>query len=280
MRDISIFQIKEAVKHLSIEANWTLGKDVLQALRQCLEKEKTPLARTVLSQLIENAEIAHRERIPLCQDTGFAVVLLEIGQEVRFVDGDLNEAVQQGIREGYTEGYLRKSIVQDPLQRKNTGDNTPAIVYTEIVSGDKVKVTVIPKGGGSENMSEVRMLPPSAGWKGIERFVLNRVQRAGPNACPPLIVGIGIGGTFEKCAWLAKKALLRPIGSFHPDPYYMEKETELLEKINALGIGPMGYGGYCTALAVHIETYPCHIASLPVAVNFQCHAARHREMVM
>lgn len=280
MRDISTLQIKEAVKKLSIETNWTLGNDVLQALKQCLEKEKAPLARTVLSQLIENAEIAYREKIPLCQDTGFAVVFLEIGQEVRFVDGDLIEAIQQGIREGYTEGYLRKSIVRDPLQRKNTGDNTPAIVYTEIIPGDKVKLTVIPKGGGSENMSEVQMLPPSAGWKGIERFVLNRVLRAGPNACPPLVVGIGIGGTFEKCAWLAKKALLRPIGSAHADPYYAEKEAVLLEKINALGIGPMGYGGYCTALAVHIETYPTHIASLPVAVNLQCHAARHREMVM
>lgn len=280
MRDISILQIREAVKKLSIEANWSLGEDVIQALKQCLEKEETPLARTVLSHLIENAEIASRERIPLCQDTGFVVVFLEIGQEVRFVDGDLNEAVQQGIREAYIEGYLRKSIVRDPLQRKNTGDNTPAILYSEIVAGDKVRVTVIPKGGGSENMSEVRMLPPSAGWKGIERFVLNRVRRAGPNACPPLIVGIGIGGTFEKCAWLAKKALLRPIGSVHPDPYYSEKEAEILQKINAMGIGPMGYGGNCTALAVHVEAYPCHIASLPVAVNLQCHAARHREMVM
>lgn len=280
MRDISIFQIKEAVKKLSIEANWILGDDVLRALKSCLEKENAPLARAVLSQLIENAEIASKERIPLCQDTGFAVVFLEIGQEVRLVDGNLIDAVQQGIREGYAEGYLRKSIVRDPLQRKNTGDNTPAIVYTELIPGDKVKVTVIPKGGGSENMSEVRMLPPSAGWKGIERFVLNRVQSSGPNACPPLIVGIGIGGTFEKCAWLAKKALLRPIGSVHPDPYYAEKEIELLQKINALGIGPMGYGGDCTALAVHIETYPAHIASLPVAVNLQCHAARHREMVM
>lgn len=280
MRDISIFQIKEAVKTLSIEANRTLGEDILQALKQCLEKEEGPLARTVLSQLLANAEIAYKERIPLCQDTGFAVVFLEIGQEVRFVDGDLNEAIQRGIREGYTEGFLRKSIVRDPLNRINTGDNTPAVIYTEIVPGDKVEVTVIPKGGGSENMSEVRMLPPSAGWKGIERFVLNRVLRAGPNACPPLIVGIGIGGTFEKCAWLAKKALLRPIGSVHSDPYYSEKEVELLEKINALGIGPMGYGGTCTALAVHIETYPCHIATLPVAVNLQCHAARHRKMVM
>jgi fumarate hydratase subunit alpha len=216
----------------------------------------------------------------MCQDTGFSVVFLELGQDVHLTDGDLLTSVLEGIRQGTKEGYLRNSIVRDPLRRANTGDNTPAVVHVEIVPGDKIKITVAPKGGGSENMSEVKMLPQSAGIEGVREFVVDRIRRSGGNPCPPVIAGVGIGGTFEKCAWLAKKALLRPAGSSNPDPFYAELESDLLKRINSLGIGPMGFGGRCTALAVHIEAHPCHIASLPVAVNVQCHAARHREKVL
>jgi fumarate hydratase subunit alpha len=280
MRNIQVSALTEAVKTLCMDSNYFLGEDVLQKLRECLEHEESPLGKKVLEQLIENAGIACEEKIPMCQDTGFTVVFAEIGQDVHFTDGDFVEAVQEGVRLGTSEGYLRNSIVRDPLRRINTGDNTPAVVHAEIVSGDKVKLTVAPKGGGSENMSEVRMLPPFAGIGGVREFVVDRVRRSGGNPCPPLIVGVGIGGTIEKCAWLAKKSLLRPVGSAHPDPFYAELEADLLKRINALGIGPMGFGGRCTALAVHVETYPCHIASLPVAVNIQCHAARHKEAVI
>jgi fumarate hydratase subunit alpha len=263
-----------------MDANYFLGEDILQKLRECLELEESPLGKNVLGQLIENAGIACEEKVPMCQDTGYTVVFAEIGQDVHLTGGDFIEAVQQGVRQGTREGFLRNSIVRDPLRRTNTGDNTPAIVHTEIVPGDQVKITVAPKGGGSENMSEVKMLPPSAGIEGVREFVIDRVRRSGGNPCPPVIVGVGIGGTLEKCAWLAKKALLRPVGSSHPDPFYTELEADLLKRINTLGIGPMGFGGRCTALAVQIETHPCHIASMPVAVNIQCHAARHKEAVI
>lgn len=280
MRNIQVSALTEAVKILCMDSNYFLGEDVLQKLRECLEQEESPLGKNVLRQLIDNAKIACEEKVPMCQDTGFAVVSVEVGQDVHLIGGDFIEAVQEGVRQGYREGYLRKSIVRDPLRRTNTGDNTPAAVYTEIVPGDRVKIIVAPKGGGSENMSEVKMLPPSAGMEGVREFVVDRVRRSGGNPCPPVIVGVGIGGTFEKCAWLAKKALFKPVGSPNPDPFYAEMESDLLNRINALGIGPMGFGGRCTALSVHIETYPCHIASLPVAVNIQCHAARHRETVL
>ena len=280
MRNIPVSAVTEVVKSLCMEANYFLGDDVLRLLRQCLGSEESPLGREVLGQIVENARIACDEKIPMCQDTGFSVVFLELGQDVHLTDGDLMAAVHEGVRRGTKEGYLRSSIVRDPLRRVNTGDNTPAVVHVEIVPGDKIKITVAPKGGGSENMSEIKMLPPSAGVEGVREFVVDLIRRSGGNPCPPVIAGVGIGGTFEKCAWLAKKALLRPAGSPNPDPFYAELESDLLKRINGLGIGPMGFGGRCTALAVHVETHPCHIASLPVAVNVQCHAARHREKVL
>jgi fumarate hydratase subunit alpha len=280
MRNIPVSAVTEAVKSLCMEANYFLGDDVLQLIRRCLGSEESALGKEVLGQIVENARIACDEKIPMCQDTGFSVVFLELGQDVHLTDGDLMGAVHEGVRQGTKEGYLRSSIVRDPLRRVNTGDNTPAVVHIEIVPGDKIKITVAPKGGGSENMSEVRMLPPSAGIEGVRQFVVDRIHRSGGNPCPPVIAGVGIGGTFEKCAWLAKKALLRSAGSPNPDPFYAELESDLLKRINGLGIGPMGFGGRCTALAVHVETHPCHIASLPVAVNVQCHAARHREKVL
>jgi fumarate hydratase subunit alpha len=216
----------------------------------------------------------------MCQDTGFPVVFIELGQEVQVTGGDFMSSIHEGVRRGTAEGYLRSSLVRDPLRRVNTGDNTPAVIHVEVVPGDKIKITLAPKGGGSENMSEVKMLPPSAGIEGVAEFVVDRIRRSGGNPCPPVIAGVGIGGTFEKCAWLAKKALLRTAGSPNPDPFYAELEADLLGRINRLGIGPMGFGGRCTALAVHVETHPCHIASLPVAVNVQCHAARHRGIIL
>ncbi len=280
MREVSVSRITEEVARLSIEANYQLGEDVVQALRKALDKEESPVGRSILERIIENAEIAAQGEYPYCQDTGFAVVYVEIGQDVRLVGGDLYEAINEGVRKGYTEGYLRKSIVRDPLRRVNTGDNTPAVIWTDIVPGDKVSITVAAKGGGSENMSEVRMLKPADGAEGVKNFVVERVERSGGNPCPPIVVGVGIGGTFEKCAWLAKKAALRKIGERNPDPFYAEMEEELLERINKLGIGPQGLGGRVTALDVHIEAYPCHIASLPVAVNIQCHADRHKTVVI
>ncbi|MFQ6093085.1 MAG: fumarate hydratase [bacterium] len=280
MREIPVEKITEEVKRLCIEANYFLGQDVLQAFHTFREREESPLGRDILDQLTENARIAADGQFPICQDTGFAVIFIELGQEVQLTGGGLEQAVNEGVRQGYGEGYLRRSIVRDPLNRANTGDNTPAVLHTEIVSGDQVRIVVAPKGGGSENMSRIKMLKPADGAQGVKEFVIETVQLAGSNPCPPVIVGVGIGGTFEKCAQLAKKSLLRELGRPHLDPFYATMERELLEKVNNLGIGPQGLGGRTTALGVHIETYPCHIASLPVAVNIQCHAVRHKSAVI
>jgi len=280
MRDISVETVRDEIKRLSMEANYFLGKDVLDTLLSFRKNEESPLAREILDQCIENAGIAGAEEVPICQDTGFAVIFLEIGQEVRFTGGDLMSAIHEGVRRGYEDGFLRKSIVSDPLQRQNTGDNTPAVVYTDIVPGDTVKIILAPKGGGSENMSRIQMLKPADGAAGAKSFVVETVRLAGSNPCPPIVVGVGIGGTFDKCAQLAKKALLRKLGSVHPDPRYAAMEQELLNEVNMLGIGPQGLGGRTTALGVHIEVHPCHIASLPVAVNIQCHVARHKHVVI
>ncbi len=278
MREIHVSKITEVVKKLCMDANYYLGDDVLSRLKACAEAEESPTGKEVIGKILENADIASSDQVPLCQDTGFAVFFVELGQDVRLTGGSFVEAINAGVRQGYQEGYLRKSIVSDPIERKNTGDNTPAIIHTDIIPGDKLKITIAPKGGGSENMSEVKMMAPAAGVEGVLEFVVDRVQRSGANPCPPVVVGVGIGGTFEKCAEIAKRALLRPIGSNHPNPYYANLESELLEKINQLGIGPQGFGGRCTALAVHIEVHPCHIASFPVAVNMQCHVSRHKEI--
>ncbi len=280
MREIPAERIVDEVARLCIEANYKLGEDVIRSFREAVEREESPVGRAILQHLIENAEIAAAGEYPYCQDTGFAVVFVELGEDVKIAGGSLNEAINEGVRRGYQEGYLRKSIVRDPLRRVNTGDNTPAVIWTDVVPGDKLRITVAPKGGGSENMSEVRMLKPADGVEGVKQFVIDRVSRSGGNPCPPIIVGVGIGGTFEKCAWLAKKALLREVGERNPDPFYAELEEELLEEVNKLGIGPQGLGGRVTALDVHIEAHPCHIASLPVAVNIQCHAARHKSAVL
>ncbi len=262
-----------------MEANTDLGEDVLQAFDQAIAKEESPLGVEILKELKENARIAKEERVAICQDTGFAVIFLELGQDVHLVGGDLREAVFEGVREGYRDGYLRKSICH-PFTRVNTGDNTPAIIHTEVVPGDKVKITVAPKGGGSENMSRVVMLTPSDGVEGIKRFVVQRVKESGSNPCPPTIVGVGIGGTFEQAALLAKKSLLRPLGSKNPDSDLDQLEFEILDEINKLGIGPQGLGGRTTSLAVHIFMMPCHIASFPLAVNIQCHVQRHKEAII
>jgi len=277
MREIKTELITDTVRQLVLEAATDLGEDVIEALKEAKKAEEAPVGLNILDQIIENARIAREEKAPMCQDTGLAVLFVDIGQEVRVVGGALGEALQEGIRQGYKEGYLRKSVLSDPIERKNTGDNTPAVIHYDIVPGDKMKITLAPKGGGSENMSEVRMMKPSDGIEGVKSFVIERVYKSGGNPCPPVIVGIGIGGTFEKCAWLAKKSLLRGVGDRHPDKFYADLELELLEKINKTGIGPQGLGGTTTALDVHVEVHPCHIASLPVAVNTQCHAARHKE---
>jgi fumarate hydratase subunit alpha len=275
MREIPYEKVVEAVKEMCILSNSVLGEDVYKALEEAFKREESPVGKEVLKQIIENDRIAKEEMLPICQDTGTAVVFVELGEEVRIKGGYLKEAIYEGVRRGYDEGYLRKSMVVDPLRRKNTGDNTPPIIHIELFPDDRLKITVAPKGGGSENMSVARLFPPAVGREGIKRFVVETVERAGGNPCPPVIVGVGIGGNFEYSAYLAKKAILRPIGSRNPDPYYGELEEEILEEINKLGIGPMGVGGNITAFDVHIEAYPCHIASLPVAVNIQCHAARH-----
>ncbi len=277
MREIAATKITEAVKELCIKANTQLGEDVLEALKRALKEEESPQGKDILEKLILNAQIASEENIPICQDTGFAVVFVELGQDVHISGGSLVDAVNEGVRQGYKEGYLRKSICH-PFTRENTGDNTPAIVHVDVVPGDKVKLIVAPKGGGSENMSRVTMLTPAAGIEGIKDFVVQRVKESGPNPCPPTIIGVGIGGTFEKAAILAKKSLLRELGSKNKDPELQKLEEEWLQAINDLGIGPQGLGGRITSLAVHIEMMPCHIASLPVAVNIQCHAARHKEV--
>ncbi len=272
-------EIRRAVKELTIKANYELPPEAVSLFKEALEREESPLGKEVLQQILLNVQTAKEERMPYCQDTGIAVVFIEIGQEVVLEGGDLESAVNQGVREATEEGYLRASMVWDPVfERRNTGDNTPAIVHYEVVPGDKVKIAVAPKGAGSENTSRLAMLKPADGWEGVRSFVLETVERAGPNACPPLTVGVGIGGNFEYCAYLAKKSLLRAPGERHPDPLIRRVEEELMEEINRLGLGPMGFGGAVTAVDVKVEMYPCHIASLPVAVNIQCHAVRHAEM--
>lgn len=280
MRDIDASEVTDALKVLSMEANYHLGGDVIKALEKAAANEESPLGKEIINQILENAHIADREKMPLCQDTGLSAVFVEMGQDVHLVGAGLEEAIQEGIRRGYGDGYLRKSMVEDPLRRKNTGDNTPAVISLRMVAGEKIKITLLPKGGGSENMSAIKMMKPSDGDAGVRDFVVETVRKAGGNPCPPIIVGVGIGGSFDKCASLAKKALLREIGSHHPDPYYADMEKALLERINRIGIGPQGLGGRTTALAVHIEAHPCHIASLPVAVNTQCHSARHKEVII
>ena len=275
IREVEVRLIADAIAELCIQANYSLSPDMEEALQRAAGQEQSPIGKKVLSQLQENLQIAGEEWIPICQDTGMAVVFLEIGQDVHLTGGDVSEAVNEGVRRGYTEGYLRKSVVRDPLIRENTRDNTPAVLHTFLVPGNQVKITVAPKGFGSENMSRIFMLKPADGIEGVKDAVLNAVRDAGPNACPPLVVGVGIGGTFEKCALLAKQALTREVGVHSPIPYVKELEEELLEKINRLGIGPGGLGGTVTALAVNINTYPTHIAGLPVAVNICCHVNRH-----
>lgn len=275
MRIIQTPVITEAVEEMCIEANHYLSEDMKAVLQQASEKEKAPLGRQILDQLTENLQIAGEDMIPICQDTGMAVIFMEIGQDVHFEGGLLENAINEGVRLGYKNGYLRKSVVKDPIIRENTKDNTPAVIYYEIVPGDKVKITVAPKGFGSENMSRIFMLKPADGIEGAKEAILTAVRDAGPNACPPMVIGVGIGGTFEKCAWMAKKALTRPVNERSPIPYIKEMEEELLDKINKTGIGPGGLGGSITAFAVNINTYPTHIAGLPVAVNICCHVNRH-----
>ena len=296
MREISVNELTECVKKLCIGSCTELPFDVREALAAARESEmragekghvsdgetasQKSVAVSVLDTIIENYKIAEADAVPICQDTGMACVFLEIGQEVHLTGGDLSAAIDEGVRQAYTEAYLRKSVVRDPIRRGNTGDNTPAMLYTEIVPGDRIKVTVATKGFGSENMSAIRMLKPAAGIEGVKAFVLETVRKAGPNPCPPIVVGVGIGGTFDKCAYMAKRALLRPIGGHNPDPYYEELEKELLERVNELDIGPQGFGGVTTALAVHVETAPTHIAGLPCAVNINCHVTRHATAVL
>ena len=279
MRELSAQLITDTVKRLCVEANCHLPQDMKKCISSSLELEDWPGAREILERIVENYEIADNENLPICQDTGVACVFLKIGQEVH-IDGDIREAVNEGVRQGYREGYLRKSVVRDPLDRVNTGDNTPAFIYYELVPGDKVEITLAPKGFGSENMSRIKMLRPSDGVRGVVDFVVQAVAEAGPNPCPPIVVGVGIGGTFDKAALMAKQALLRPVDVSNPNPFYEALEGELLDKINALGIGPQGLGGRTTALAVNIETMPTHIAGLPVAVNINCHVTRHQTEVL
>ncbi|MEW5806785.1 MAG: fumarate hydratase [Acidobacteriota bacterium] len=280
MREIESSTIIEDVSRACIEANNDIGEDMVRIFQEAFEKEESESGKDVLRQLIENAKIAKEEWLPYCQDTGFAVFFVELGQDVHIKGATLEQAINEGVRRGYKEGYLRASIVSDPLRRKNTGDNTPAIIHIRIVEGDRLKITMAAKGGGSENMSRIAMLKPSDGKIGVENFVVDTVSSAGPNACPPLVVGVGIGGTMEMATILAKKAAVRAIGSRNLDPYYAAMEEELEERCNRLGVGPMGLGGRITVLKINIETHPCHIASLPVAVNINCHAARHKEIVL
>ena len=280
MRDIDVAIITENIKEMCIEANHFLSPDMKEALNKSAEKEESELGKQILNQLQENLKIAGEEMIPICQDTGMAVIFIKIGQEVHFTGGNLEDAINEGVRQGYVEGYLRKSVVKDPIFRENTKDNTPAVIHYEIVSGDKVEITFAPKGFGSENMSRVFMLKPSDGIEGVKEAILTAVKDAGPNACPPMVVGVGIGGTFEKCALLSKKALTRNINEKSSIEYVRKLEEEMLLKINALGIGPGGLGGKATAFAVNIETYPTHIAGLPVAINICCHVNRHSNRVI
>lgn len=279
MKTISLAEVKDRIKDMVQEANFNLQDDVLEVIKNMESKEESPAGKAVFQQILENAQIAREEKLGLCQDTGLAVFFIELGEDVKLDKneelGSLREAVTAGARAGYQEGYLRKSVVEDPIRRKNTGDNTPVFIHWELVPGDTFKVTFVAKGGGAENMSAVRMFAPAAGQEGIEDFVVETADKGGSNPCPPIVVGVGVGGNFEYSALLAKKALLRrPLGSHNPDPFYADMETRLLERINNLGIGPQGMGGRCTALAVHVESFPCHIASMPAAVNIQCHSHR------
>ena len=280
IRTVQTEILTETIKKMCIEANYSLSSDMVKAMRKAEEKEESVLGKQILAQLQDNLEIAASDMIPICQDTGMAVVFLEVGQDVHFEGGSFEDAVNEGVRRGYTEGFLRKSVVGDPILRENTKDNTPAVIHTRIVEGDRVKITVAPKGFGSENMSRVFMLKPAEGLEGVKNAILTAVKDAGPNACPPLVVGVGIGGTFEKCALMAKKALTREVGKHSDIPYVRKLEEEMLEKINCLGIGPGGLGGTVTALAVNVNTYPTHIAGLPVAVNICCHVNRHTVCVL
>ena len=277
MREIHISKIIDTVKELCIEANYYLSNDVKRALCNAKENETWPLAENILDQIILNSDIAKNENMPICQDTGMACIFIDIGQDVHIVGGLLDDAINEGVRRGYEEGFLRKSVVKDPINRINTKDNTPAIIYYNMVAGDKIKITVAPKGFGSENMSRIKMLKPSDGLQGVKDFIIETVKPAGPNPCPPIVIGVGIGGTFDKAAYLAKKALIRPLDKRNEDKFYSDLEEELLANINKLGIGPQGFGGKTTALGLNIETYPTHIAGLPVAVNINCHATRHKE---
>lgn len=281
IREVSAEEISAAVAKLAVAACYHLGEDVLVALRKALDAEPSPLARQIIEIILQNAEVARQGEFPLCQDTGIAVVFVEWGQDAHLVGGNLQDAIAEGVRRGYREGYLRSSVVAQPFSaRINTGDNTPPVIHVDLVPGDRVRLAVLPKGAGSENMSFLRMLPPAAGRQGLTDFVVECVEQAGANPCPPVIVGVGVGGTADYAMLLAKKALLRRVGAPHPDPEVAALESELLARINDLGIGPQGLGGRTTALAVHVETFPCHIASLPVAVNLQCHSARHQEIVL
>ena len=281
MREVNVEEITKTVERLCIESNYYLPEDVKMALENAILKEESPLGKEILSDILKNQEIARTNKVPICQDTGIAVIFLELGQDVRLVGGNLNDAIDEGVRRGYFNGYLRKSAVDDPfIERKNTGDNTPAIIHTKIVPGERVKIILAPKGGGSENMSALAMLKPSDGITGIKKFVLDTVEKAGSNPCPPIIVGIGIGGTIEKTTLIAKQSLLRKVGDHNQNPKVAELEEELLHEINKLGIGPQGFGGRTTALAVNIETFPAHIASMPVAINIQCHVSRHQEAII
>lgn len=280
MKTIHVDKIVETVERLCIEANYFLPKDMKEVIEKAKSEEKYPIAKDVLEKLIVNYNIAENEKMPICQDTGMACVFLEIGQDVHITGGSVKDAINEGVRRGYSKGYLRKSVVSDPIERINTKDNTPAIINYEIVEGDNVKITVAPKGFGSENMSAIKMLKPADGVEGVKQFVIETVKKAGPNPCPPIVIGIGIGGTFDKAASLAKKALIRDVDTNNEKEFYSNLENDLLEEINKLGIGPQGFGGKTTALAVNIETYPTHIAGLPVAVNVNCHATRHKEAII
>lgn len=279
MREISTSEIIPVIRDLCMDANYNLGQDVLDAFDRGIATDESPVAKEVLRELKENARISRDEQVPLCQDCGLAVLFVDIGQEVHITGGDLRKAIDEGVKQGYADGYLRKSTCH-PFTRKNRGDNTPAVIHFDIVPGDKIKITIAPKGGGSENMSRVTMLTPASGIEGVKEFVINRLKEAGSNPCPPTIIGIGIGGTFERSAYLAKKALLRKIGDRNPDPELAKIEMDILEGINKHGIGPMGYGGNTTSLDVFLEMEPCHIASLPLAVNINCHSARHKEAII
>lgn len=275
MREIEVSRIIETIKHMCIEANYYLSEDIKCALENAYKAESWEIGKNILEKILKNIDISEKENVPVCQDTGMTCIFIEMGQDVHVVGGNLEDAINEGVRRGYKEGYLRKSVLRDPLDRINTQDNTPAVIYYDVVPGNNFKITVAPKGFGSENMSKIKMLKPADGVEGVKNFIMDTVKEAGPNPCPPIVVGVGIGGTFDKAAYLAKKALIRPIDVRNNNPYYKKLEEELLEKINNLGIGPQGFGGRTTALGVNIETYPTHIAGLPVAVNINCHVTRH-----